>query len=325
MKKILVTGSHGFIGSNLILKFLENKSNFIVGIDYNINSSKLRKLRNKKIKNHKNSKNFKFINHNLKNKIKERIKFDIIIHLAAQPGVQLSKTNKQIYIDNNITGLINILDYCSNQKIKNFFYASSSSVYGNLKFQSEHSKIEPTSFYGLTKKFGEEIIHHYSKNCTTKFIALRFFTVYGPLGRTDMSYFKFLNQHVNKKKISLYNYGKNKRSFTYIDDITYTINLMIDKIHIFKDKFNVYNIGNPECRSVNEIVKYYNLFLKRKINSNKIKSITQDPLKTHAIMKKLKKKTGNRKFVKLDEGLNKFLNWYKETYLPKNFFLYFKK
>ena len=197
-KKILITGSAGFIGFHLIKKLLIKNSYYIVGIDNldNYYSIILKKKRNKILTKNKNFKFYKvdIKNNNKINNIFKKEKIDFVVHLAAQAGVRYSLVNPKKYIDTNINGFFNILDKSKNYKVKHFIYASSSSVYGLNKLQpfNENQKTDfPTSLYGATKKSNEILAHSYSYIYNLPCTGLRFFTVYGPYGRPDMSLFLF--------------------------------------------------------------------------------------------------------------------------------------
>lgn len=309
--KILITGSYGFIGTNLVNYFL-NKKIIVYGIDNFSNYSKLHYTKRLNfIKKNKYYKNYKFFKIDLIKKINSNIikDLDFIIHLAAQPGVQYSKINKKIYIEKNLIALTNILDF-SVKKNADFLFASSSSVYGNETIQSETSNLRPESIYGFTKKFGEELASHYSKIHNLKTISLRFFTVYGPFGRPDMAYYLFLKKIFLGKKITVYNFGKNKRSFTYIDDITESIFHIIKKK--IKNKNLVLNIGNPKNYSINNLIQILKKLTKRKIRIHLTKKISQDPISTKANLKKYKLYFGKKSFVNLKTGMKKFYDWYIE-------------
>ena len=236
--------------------------------------------------------------------------------MAAKPGVFESEANPDIYVKKNLLMLTNVLQFAKNRKIKYFYFASSSSVYGGKNFNENSTSLEPSSIYGLTKKLGEELINYFANTYNIKCICLRFFTVYGPFGRPDMSYFKFLDLIKNKKPIQVYNNGKNKRPFTYIDDLINIIDKLLKKsarTKIFKTKnFDVLNIGADKYYSVNDMLLILQK-LDKKINFKikYLKLLTVDPIKTQAKCKKLFKIIGSYRFVNLNDGLNKFYDWYK--------------
>ena len=234
-KKILITGSSGFIGFSLALNLLK-KGHKILGYDsindyYDIN---LKYSRNKILKKFKN---FSFIRGELEdqkklNKNVLSFKPEIIIHLAAQAGVRYSLDAPRKYLSSNIIGTFNIIEIAHKIKVKHLLIASSSSVYGANK-QSAFKETDKTdtqlSIYAATKKSTESIAHSYSSLWKIPITMLRFFTVYGPWGRPDMAYFKFTNAIIKNKKIDVYNKGEMYRDFTYIDDVTRSIELLINK------------------------------------------------------------------------------------------------
>ena len=316
--KILVTGCLGFIGFNFIKK-LSNKHE-ITGIDNfkNFEKHKVNRLKNLKLE----KKNFKlyFLNLENKNNLKKitNKNFHLILHLAAKPGVFESEANPQIYVKKNILMLTNVLQLAKNYKIKYFYFGSSSSVYGGENFSENTKKLKPKSIYGLTKKMGEELVNYYSNTYKINSICLRFFTVYGPFGRPDMSYYKFLLLNKMGKTIQVYNKGNNRRPFTFVDDLI----LMIEKLmkkdvrdKIFRNKrFDVFNIGADKYYSVNDM-----LTVLKKIDKNLmfkikyLKLLTVDPIITKAKCKKLTNYIGNHKYVRLEVGLKKFYSWFKKT------------
>ena len=314
--KILITGCLGFIGFSYIKNY--SSSQKIIGVDFYKSNEKnkierLKFLKKKKIncKIH----NLNLENKNSFNKIKEK-NIDLIIHLAAKPGVFESEANPDIYVKKNLLMLTNVLQFAKNKKIKYFYFGSSSSVYGGKNFKESTKSLEPTSIYGLTKKLGEEIINYFSSTYKIKCLCMRFFTVYGPFGRPDMSYFKFLDLLKKNKPIHVYNNGKNRRPFTYINDLVNIINLLSSqhiRKKIFKGKnFEVLNIGADKYYSVNNMLSILQK-LDKKINFKikYLKLLTVDPIKTEARCKKLYKFIGVFKFTDLNAGLRKFYNWYK--------------
>ncbi|MCY1151263.1 MAG: NAD-dependent epimerase/dehydratase family protein, partial [Sphaerochaetaceae bacterium] len=224
MKKIIITGIAGFIGSNLVKSLV--KKNIIIGID-NINKYYGIKLKESRLSKLEKYDTFLFKKGDLSNKVFidslfKEYKPDIVINLAAQAGVRYSIDNPQAYIDSNIVGFFNVLEACRKYPVEHLVYASSSSVYGSNKKvpYSTGDKVDnPVSLYAATKKSNELMAHAYSKLYDIPTTGLRFFTVYGPAGRPDMAYFKFTNKMVKGEKIQIYNHGDMYRDFTYIDDI----------------------------------------------------------------------------------------------------------
>lgn len=226
--KFLVTGAAGFIGFH-VSKRLLNDGHQVVGIDnindyydVNLKESRLEQLE---------SPSFTFYKLDLADrdgmaKLFETEQFDRVIHLAAQAGVRYSLENPYAYADSNLTGYLNILEGCRHNKVQHLLYASSSSVYGlnrKMPFSTDDSVDHPVSLYAATKKANELMAHTYSHLYSIPTTGLRFFTVYGPWGRPDMALFKFTKAMLEGKSIDVYNYGKMKRDFTYIDDIVEAI------------------------------------------------------------------------------------------------------
>lgn len=329
--KILVTGSAGFIGSFLTLRLLEEyKELEIVGID-NMNEYYDIDLKKYRLKRLKKYKNFKFIKCSIANKKKidkvfSENKFDIVVNLAAQAGVRFSINHPDTYIETNIVGFYNILELCRKYSIKHLIYASSSSVYGNnheIPFNEEYKTDTPISLYAATKKSDELIAYSYSKLYNLNTTGLRFFTVYGPVGRPDMAYFSFTNKLVKKEKIQIYNYGKCIRDFTYIDDAVEAIIKVIKKKP--KSKYNIYNIGASHPI---KLIKFVEILKDELINENilpenfKIEDYIElmekqngDVDKTYSDTTKFEKDYNYIPKTKIKDGLREFAKWYKEFYI----------
>ncbi len=312
MNRVLVTGSAGFIGYHLCKKLLDKK--FIVyGID-NLNDYYSKKLKNKRNLELKKYKNFQFYKLDLKKKkiikIFNKKKIDFIFHLAAQPGVRFSITDPQKYIDDNIVAFSNILEICKNNKPKTFYFASSSSVYGDVdKFPiKETNKLNPKNVYGLTKKFNEELAKFYSEIYKIPMIGLRFFTVYGPWGRPDMLTLKLLENIKKKKTFFINNFGKHQRDFTYIDDV---IEILFDLLKNYNqtDKFDYFNISSNKPIDLMKAINY--LVSKKKYK--KLKKITlqkADVLKTHGCNKKILKLVKFKNFTNIFSGFDQTIRWF---------------
>ena len=331
--KILVTGVAGFIGSFLTLRLLEEYEELdIVGID-NMNEYYDIDLKKYRLKRLKKYKNFKFIKCSIANKNKiDKIftenKFDIVVNLAAQAGVRYSINHPDTYIESNIVGFYNILESCRKYSIKHLIFASSSSVYGNnheIPFNEEYKTDTPISLYAATKKSDELIAHSYSKLYDLNVIGLRFFTVYGPVGRPDMAYFSFTNKLVKKEKIQIFNYGKSIRDFTYIDDVVDAIIKVIKKKP--KSKYNIYNIGASHPI---KLIKFVEILKDELINENvlpkdfKIEDYIElmekqdgDVDKTYSDTTKFEKDYNYKPKTELKDGLREFAKWYKEFYIDE--------
>jgi len=312
--KILITGCAGFIGYHLSKKLSLNNDK-IFGID-NLNDYYDVDLKKKRLDDLK-ADNFFFSKiditdyKNLKIFFKKN-QFDIVYHLAAQAGVRYSIHNPETYFDNNLKGFFNLLECCREYKIKNLFFASTSSVYGKQKkfpLKENFSTDKPLSFYAATKKCNEIMAYSYSEIYKLKCTALRFFTVYGPLGRPDMALYKFSKSIVQNKNLELYNMGNHTRDFTFIDDV---INYL-EKFKNIKQK-NFFEIFNVCSNKPISLIKYLNLIeknLKKKAKVKKLKLQQGDVVKTHGDNKKIKKHLGNHIFKKIDLGINEFIEWFK--------------
>ena len=239
-----------------------------MGID-NLNNYYSIKLKNTRLKILKKKKNFKFIKLDLKNnkKLQKKIlnyKIEIIIHLAAQPGVRISLKKPLNTLNENLIPFINILEFARKKKVKKFIYASSSSVYGDTKiypFNENDTKNIPVSIYGATKLSNEIIARSYSRNFNMQCFGLRFFTVYGPYGRPDMAYFSFTENLRKNKKITVFNKGVMKRDFTFIDDVIKGItDLSLMKI---RKKNLILNIGKGKPDNLMDLIKYIQKTLKK--------------------------------------------------------------
>ncbi len=271
--KILVTGSAGFIGFHTA-KFFLKKGHQVFGLDnlnryYDVN---LKKARNKILLRFKNY-NFKKININSFKKVEKfflKNKFDLVIHLAAQAGVRYSLKNPSVYIDTNLRGFFNIIENCKKNNIKKFIYASSSSVYGvnkNKFFKETDSAVSPIQLYAATKRSNELIAHAYSSLYKMNTIGLRFFTVYGPWGRPDMSFFLFTKKILNNEIIDIFNFGKHVRDFTYIDDVVRGI-FLCSKKNLKKSTNNqLFKIVNIACGKPVKLINFISI-IEKKLNKN---------------------------------------------------------
>jgi len=335
--KILVTGSAGFIGSELCLRLL-NKGEKVIGLDNHNNyyDPKIKLARLSRFIKNKNYKHYKIdINDKKKlRKIFEIHKPDYIVNLAAQAGVRYSIKNPEAYINSNILGFFNILENCRFFKIKHLVYASSSSVYGlnsKIPFSEHDSADHPLSVYAATKRSNEILAHSYSHLFNIPSTGLRFFTVYGPWGRPDMALFKFTKSIIMNKEIEVYNFGRHTRDFTYIDDIIDGIIKVLKSPPKYNKNWNsfksdlatsrapwkIYNIGNNKpiklIKYINSIEKVLNK--KAKIKFTKIQS--GDLKDTNADISELTKKFKYKPKISVYSGVKKFIDWYKNYYQVK--------
>ena len=346
MKRVLVTGSAGFIGSNLVLRLLKTESPIeIVGFDsvndyYDVS---LKEYRLQQIETeaarHPESR-YSFVKGNLADKalvdsLFEQHRFDIVVNLAAQAGVRYSITNPGAYIESNLIGFYNILEACRNHPVEHLVYASSSSVYGgNTKVPfSEDDKVDtPVSLYAATKKSNELLAHSYSKLYNIPSTGLRFFTVYGPAGRPDMAYFGFTNKLIKGEKIQIFNFGNCKRDFTFVDDIVEGVQRVMHKAPekqtgedgLPLPPYKVYNIGNSNPENLLDFVQILQEeliaagVLPKDYDFEAHKELVPmqpgDVPVTFADTSALERDFGFRPSTTLRQGLRAFARWYKEFY-----------
>ena len=315
---ILITGAAGFIGFSFAKKLLKKNKFSITGIDnfenyYDVN------LKKRKINELKKNKKFNFLkgslcNQKLVEKLFKKKKFKIVFNFAAQAGVRYSIDHPRKYIENNINGFFNIIECCKKFKVERFFFASSSSVYGeNNNFPlSEKEKIYPKNIYALSKKNNEEIASLYEKYYNLKSVGLRFFTVYGEWGRPDMFIMKYINSYRQKKVFYLNNYGNHLRDFTYINDVTKILENLTMKRKKIK-KFEIYNVCSNKPINLEKVIKFMN---KNNIKPElkKVGLQKADIYKTHGNNKKIIKITKFNKFTTLEKGLVNTLSWYRKFY-----------
>lgn len=320
MKKnnILVTGAAGFIGFHMCNHLFKKKNYDIVAVD-NFDPYYDTKLKNNRKDNL--NKKIKFINLDLKNLrslelLFKKYNFRTVVHLAAQPGVRYSIENPRAYFENNLSVFFNLIDLSKKFKINHFIYASSSSVYGNLKkfpLKEFYETNNPISFYATTKKCNEMIAESYSKNFNLKCTGLRFFTVYGPFGRPDMSLFKFVNSIFKKQKVEIFNNGNHVRDFTYIDDVTNAVyKILIKKNN--KKKHVIYNIAGGKPKTLDNYIHQIENILGKKLKRKNTNLQKGDVLKTHADITKLIKDFNFQPKVGLKQGLTKYIKWFQNYY-----------
>ena len=318
---ILLTGCAGFIGFHTT-KLLLNEDHIVIGVD-NLNNYYDVKLKLSRLNQLKYDDKFIFIksdiqNKNLlKNKKLKQIEIDCVINLAAQAGVRHSLKDPYSYIDSNLMGQLNILEIVKERKIKKFIYASSSSVYGGNKempFSIKHRVDKPVSLYAASKKSSELLAECYSHLFKINWVGLRFFTVYGPWGRPDMATFIFTKKILEKRKIDIFNFGKMKRDFTYIDDIVNGINGSI--LYESKKEFyhNVYNLGNNNSEDLLDFIEIIEKNLGIKAKRNFLPLQPGDVPETFAEISQSKKDLKFKPTTKIKDGIPKFIKWYKSYY-----------
>lgn len=347
MKKILVTGAAGFIGSNLVKKLCEASTDHqVVGID-NMNDYYDVRLKEERLKDLEQYSNFTFVKGTIAdkaliNEIFATYQPQIVVNLAAQAGVRYSITNPDAYIEANLIGFYNILEACRHSYeqyeggVEHLVYASSSSVYGSNKkvpYSTDDKVDNPVSLYAATKKSNELMAHAYSKLYNIPSTGLRFFTVYGPAGRPDMAYFGFTNKLREGKKIQIFNYGNCKRDFTYVDDIVEGVMRVMAKApakQVGEDglpipPYKVYNIGNNSPENLLDFVTILQEELIRagvlpqdydfEAHKELVPMQAGDVPVTFADTTALEKDFGFKPSTSLREGLRKFAEWYKSFYL----------
>ena len=332
--KILVTGAAGFIGFNLSSRLLK-EGHEVYGID-NLNDYYDVSLKKKRLSIVEKQAGFKFILGDLadREKIKnlfEAYSFDYVINLAAQAGVRYSIENPASYIDSNLVGFGNILEGCRHSGVKHLVYASSSSVYGlntNMPFSVRHNVDHPISLYAASKKANELMAHTYSYLYKLPTTGLRFFTVYGPWGRPDMALFLFTKAILNNEPINVFNNGEMQRDFTYIDDIVEGVVRVMNNIpapdpdwtsdtpnpSISCAPYKLYNIGNNQPVALMTFIKSIEKALGKKAVKKYLPLQPGDVPATYADVNDLIKDTGFKPSTSVEEGINKFVKWYKEYY-----------
>ena len=341
-KVVLVTGIAGFIGHFLAAKLLNDGGFCVVGID-NLNDYYNVSLKKERLKKLKGFTNFVFFEGDIADKafvnsIFEKYKFDIIVNLAAQAGVRYSITNPDAYINSNIIGFYNILEACKHHPVEHLVYASSSSVYGGNKkvpFSTDDKVDNPVSLYAATKKSNELLAHAYSKLYNIPTTGLRFFTVYGPMGRPDMAYFGFTNKLIKGETIEIFNYGNCKRDFTYVDDIVEGIIRVMNKAPEKKTgedglplpPYKIYNIGNNKPENLLDFVQILSEELVRakvlpedydfEAHKKLVPMQPGDVPVTYADTSDLERDFGYKPKTSLREGLRKFAEWYYKYYIKK--------
>ena len=318
MKRVMVTGAAGFIGAALSLE-LAKRGYQIYGID-NLNDYYDVKLKKDRLSRLEEVINFQFKKLDISEKeqlssIFEKFKPEIVINLAAQAGVRYSIQNPDSYTKSNLVGFANILECCRHFCVEHLIFASSSSVYGKNKkipFSEDDNVDRPVSYYAATKKSNELMAAAYSELYKLRTTGLRFFTVYGPWGRPDMAPWLFTQAILSGKPIKVFNYGKMRRDFTYIDDIVNGVIGLVDLEGAGQELFNIYNIGNNEP----EELGYFIEIIEKECGVKAIKEYLPmqmgDVPVTYADISKLNELTGFKPQISLEEGLKRFISWFKE-------------
>jgi UDP-glucuronate 4-epimerase len=326
---ILVTGAAGFIGFHLSKRLLAENYQ-VIGVD-NLNDYYDVRLKDERLKQLENNDKFTFYKVDLAdaeglNKIFESHSIPIVINLAAQAGVRYSLTHPQSYVHSNLVGFVNILEACRHYQVEHLLYASSSSVYGaNTKtpFSTQDSVDHPVSIYAATKKANELMAHTYSHLFNIPTTGLRFFTVYGPLGRPDMAYYSFTKDIIEGNPIKVYNNGDMRRDFTYIDDIVEGILKLLDQPpepdpnrdldpSTSHAPYKVYNIGNNSPVRLMDFINTLENIIGKKAKIEFLPMQPGDVKETYADITDLQKAAGFSPSTPLEIGLGHFVEWYKK-------------
>ena len=315
--KILVTGSSGFIGFHTCLLLLQNK-HYVIGID-NLNDYYDLNLKKSRLRILKKFNNFKFLKKDIENKnIVKKFKaneIDVIINLAAQAGVRHSLKDPYSYINSNVLGHINMLELAKKVRAKKFIYASSSSVYGSnktLPFSIKQRVDNPVSIYAASKKSGELISESYAHLFGIQCIGLRFFTVYGPWGRPDMATFIFTKKIFEGKEIEVFNNGKMKRDFTFINDI---IDGIMGAVKLNKKfEHRIYNLGNNNPEDLSNFINLIEDTIGIKAKKRLLPIQPGDVKETFAEISESTKDLNFKPKVNIKEGIPRFVEWYKSYY-----------
>ncbi|HSW65008.1 MAG TPA: NAD-dependent epimerase [Dissulfurispiraceae bacterium] len=333
-KKILVTGAAGFIGSALSRRLLD-RGDHVVGID-NMNDYYDVTLKEARLARLQGMPGFTFVKLDIADRADMETlfaeqQFDAVMNLAAQAGVRYSLINPYSYIDSNIMGFTNILEGCRHNGVKHLVYASSSSVYGantNMPFSVHHNVDHPVSLYAASKKANELMAHTYSHLYTIPTTGLRFFTVYGPWGRPDMALFLFTEAILEGRPIDVFNYGRMRRDFTYIDDIVEGVVRVIDRIPepnpawsgdapdsaTSYAPYRLYNIGNNNPVELMQFIEELEDCLGKKADKNLLPIQPGDVPATYADVDDLIQDVGFKPDTPIAEGVRKFVEWYRGYY-----------
>jgi UDP-glucuronate 4-epimerase len=331
---ILVTGAAGFIGYHVTKRLLE-RGEAVVGID-NLNPYYDPKLKEARLAQCRDFDRFEFVLLDIADRTEMASLFrqrrpQRVIHLAAQAGVRYSVENPYAYVDSNVTGFLNVLEGCRHNDVEHLVFASTSSVYGANTKQpfSEHQNADhPLSLYGATKKANEMMAHSYAHLYRLPATGLRFFTVYGPWGRPDMALFKFTRGILAGEPIPVYNEGRMIRDFTYIDDVAEGVVRILDRVAVPDPKWNsdhpdpatsnapyrIYNIGNNRPVELMTYISVLERALGRKAKLDLLPMQAGDVPSTMADVSDLERATGFRPRTSVEEGIAKFVKWYREYY-----------
>jgi len=331
---VLVTGAAGFIGFHLASRLLEDGYK-VIGVD-NLNDYYDVSLKQARLEQLRGCQRFEFHKLDLANRLGMEAlfrenRFSRVVHLAAQAGVRYSIENPHAYIDSNLVGFLHVLEGCRASEVGHLVYASSSSVYGAntaMPFSVHHNVDHPVSLYAATKKANELMAHTYAHLYGLPCTGLRFFTVYGPWGRPDMALFKFTRQILAGEPIDVFNYGKHRRDFTYIDDIIEGVVRVMDRIAEPDTSWNsdrpnpgtsiapwrLYNIGNHEPVELSHYIEVLEQCLGLTAEKNLLPMQPGDVADTYADVSALVDEVGYRPSTPIEIGIKNFIEWYREFY-----------
>lgn len=328
--KVLVTGAAGFIGYHVAKKLLE-RGDEVVGID-NLNAYYSPALKQARLDLLRQYPGFQFHPLDIADRpgidlLFKKEKFQRVVHLAAQAGVRYSLTNPHAYVDSNLVGFVNILEGCRHHSIEHLVFASSSSVYGlnaHMPFRESDNVDHPISLYAATKKANELMAHTYSHLYRLPTTGLRFFTVYGPWGRPDMSPFLFAKAIFQGKPLDVFNHGKMKRDFTYVDDVAEGVVRTMDQPAASNSNWNpsspdpstssapyrIYNIGNHQPVELLDYIKAFENALGKKAVLNLLPLQPGDVLATAADTEALESAVGFKPHTSIEDGVKRFVDWF---------------
>lgn len=332
--KVLITGTAGFIGSSLAIKLLE-RGDEVIGID-NVNDYYDVNLKLARLERVKSFSGFTEVRCDLEDRLSMDAAFrdhqpQRVVNLAAQAGVRYSLENPQAYIDSNIVGFTNVIENCRHNQVEHLVYASTSSVYGNhtnMPFSVHDSVDHPVSLYAATKKANELMAHTYSHLFQLPTTGLRFFTVYGPWGRPDMALFLFTRKILAGEPIDVFNYGKHKRDFTFVDDIVEGVIRTLDNVASANPDwdsdnpdpatssapFRIYNIGNNQPVDLEHYISTLESCLNRTAEKNLLPLQAGDVPDTFADVSDLVRDVKYKPETSVEDGVSRFVDWYQDYY-----------
>jgi len=334
MSKLLITGTAGFIGFHMALRCLELGYE-VIGVD-NVNDYYDVQLKEDRLTLLHRYPDFRFHRIDLQNaaavsKLFQSHTFDRVVHLAAQAGVRYSLSNPHAYTQSNVEGTLTILEGCRHQQVPHLIYASSSSVYGlntEQPFSTSHGTNHPISLYAATKKANEMMAHCYSHLYQIPTTGLRFFTVYGPWGRPDMALFKFTQAIMHGKQLEVYNQGRMKRDFTYVDDIVSAMVKLLDHVPepnsgwdskhpdpaTSSAPYRIFNIGNNRPTELARFIEVLEMIIGKKADIRYLPLQPGDVLETYADVDSLSEAVGFAPSTTIEDGIAKFVAWYRTYY-----------